>query len=404
MFRCLYCDKDKPDNESTLEHAIPQFLGGAHSPLHYKLRNVCGGCNGRLGLHVDASYARSWTVTNGLAIAARKLYAGPGGTPLPLTYIGLLPNIPGLKVSEEMVAELWLGPSGETIVWVRVHNDAMYWYSGGHPIAKKNTPSTLYYFPTSSDKSRFDMGLEAFNDAFKKAKARKVLGAQVIGLPAGTPAPGFDLPTLEEAANIEAIRAANVGGHYHAKAAFNLRFDDRFIGKMVLGVGCSLFGAPYLNCKTAKESRLRLWPEADQPSNLRSAATFETVEDQRVSQMTGYPGAVSITVMRAGEDYTMSMNIDQRMPFTTELAPGALTSALVPEGDAYVLLLFPQLRNSIELNLSSLIGHSTGVMSHPDLERVDAAIKQSSRFDANLSSLQGPPQSPASPSRPPMPS
>lgn len=72
-FVCLYCGYPHATEQATLEHAIPQSLGGAHAPDRLKLRNVCKKCNNDLGAFVDASFAKSWFVTNGLATAAHKL-------------------------------------------------------------------------------------------------------------------------------------------------------------------------------------------------------------------------------------------------------------------------------------------------------------------------------------------
>lgn len=386
VFRCLYCDRDKPKSETSLEHAIPQFLGGAHAPLHYKLRNVCQRCNNVLGLYVDAAYARSWNVTNGLAIAARKLYTGPGQIPLPLTCMGLVNNMPGLVVPDEMAAELWLGPSGETVVWIRSDSDLMYWYSGGNPIEKKTKPSTLYYLPTAADPVGFNMGMEAFGEAFKKAKARRIFGAELVGVPPGTLVPGFDAPSDAERANLQAIRQANTQEHVHARARMNVRFDDRFICKMVLAVGYSLFGEPFLSTETARQARAGLWPDPDQPSGLRGSGSFSSAADPRLSMVSGYPGAVVIVVMRVADDYMMTLSVDEKIPFTAELGPGTLQCSRIPE-HGYALLLFPQLRLPVEIELPTLLAHRLGNMVHPELAEVDAKAEEADVFNENLPPL-----------------
>lgn len=137
---------------------MPQFLGGAQAPLQFKLHSVCRICNNRLGLHVDGSYAKSWFVTNASAEAARKYYVGPGqNQPFPLTCIDPV-NIPGLVLPEDAVVGYWLGLSGETIVWVRTNDDALYWYTGGNPIHRKHA-SSVYFMPVTSESVRLKMAL-----------------------------------------------------------------------------------------------------------------------------------------------------------------------------------------------------------------------------------------------------
>jgi hypothetical protein len=392
LFRCLYCNSDKPMKESTLEHAVPQFLGGASAPLHYRLRNVCARCNSVLGLHVDASYARSWTVTNGLAIAARKLYTGLGQRALPLVCIGIVSSMPGLTVPIGMAAEFWVGPSGENIIWIRSESDTMYWYSGGNPIDKKTKLSTLYYIPTTDDPLCFQMGLEAFNETFKKAKARRIFGARVVGGPSDPLYPGFDGPTEAESANLAAFHRANVGGQIKAQLRVNFRFDHRFICKMVLAVGYSLFGEQFLGTETATQARLGLWPKPDQQVRLGGIGSFGGV-DATFSSLTGYPGAVALTVQRVGHRYVMILSIDQQMPFITELAPAALSSPRIAENGGYALLLFPQLRQHVELEWPALLAHKLGNLVHAELALVDEKARQAETFNSSLPPL---------PTRPPL--
>ena len=110
VFNCLYCGLDKPNAESSLEHAIPQFMGGNFAPNHFRLGTVCKKCNNNLGLFVDGSFAKSWFVTNGLAQANRRLYTSLSDAPIPLACMGQV-NIDELIIPEEnRVVEYWVGP------------------------------------------------------------------------------------------------------------------------------------------------------------------------------------------------------------------------------------------------------------------------------------------------------
>lgn len=398
MFRCLYCNQDKVSGESSLEHGVPQFLGGAHAPDHYKLRNVCQKCNSALGLHVDGSYARSWTVTNGLALANRKLYTGPGQEPpLPLACMGILASLPGLVVPENMVVELWVGPSGESIVWIRAGSEDKFWYMGGHPIDEKRKPSTVYYLPTVTDPVGFQMGVEAFFGAFKEAKkTKRILGADLVG-PGATPGmtyPGFDAKTSEEKANVDAIHQAIAACHGNkanwikAQSRHFTSFDDRFICKMLLAVGYSLFGDPFLTSPTVPEALNGLWPKKNPPSKLKGSRDPGNLRN--IAPVTGYPGAVAIVVMRVENKYMLLMSIDQQLPFAVELAPVSFNSKLVDPYDGYVLLLFPQLRKSVELSLVDLVCHSLNQKAHPELVKIDAVATQAKAFDASLPRLPVP--------------
>ena len=80
MPRCMYCTKEIEASMSSVEHVIPQFLGGAYAPDQFKTRLVCRRCNNNLGLFVDAAFGKDWIVSNNLAHLAREAYLCEGET------------------------------------------------------------------------------------------------------------------------------------------------------------------------------------------------------------------------------------------------------------------------------------------------------------------------------------
>jgi len=382
-FECLYCAQDIPDSDASLEHAVPQFLGGAQAPLQYKLHNVCSTCNNRLGLHVDASYAKSWFVTNTLSEAAQKYYCGPGQSqPLPLTCMGPV-NIPGIQLTGNEVAECWLGPSGEPILWLRTDDESMYWYTGGNPTQRKH-PSTVYFLPVTDDPVRLQMGAEALVGGFKKTKARRIFGATVGGLPAGATFPGFDLPCAMDDENVQAIRAAIHSGRIRAQLKMNLKFDQRFICKMALAVGFSLFGQPYLATAQAAEARMGLKMYPQTPPEVRGSPTI--FNSTQSAKFVGYEGAVVILVLKTGGAYLMTMTVDRNLPFAVELCPDTLNSEFIDSEMGYSLMLFPQVRQCVELSMVELLAHLCGDVAHAKLATMDLQRQASTAFWSSLPS------------------
>ena len=378
-FVCLYCGHDKPQSEESLEHAIPQFMGGEFAPPQYMLRNVCKQCNNRLGLFVDASYAKSWFVTNGLSIAAHHLYTGLADPPLPLVCIGLS-KIDGLVRDEGQVAEHWIGPSGETVIWLRADDDRLHGYSGGNPIDKKKKSSTAYLYPTSQEPTRWQIGIDSFFQMFRHNKVRKILCARVVGESGDKLLPGFDPRSIDDEKNVGVVMAALKSGSISGQIEVHVRFDQRFLAKMALGVGYSLFGEPYLDTDMAGEARKTCWPKNGEPSQTKGSTTFGASKDPLFSKFIGYPGAVVLTVMNTGASYALSATIDQAIPFVVELAPSTLPSPFINRDEGYALVLFPSLGKTIEMTLAALIAHSTGAQKHPELEIIDARFERSIEF------------------------
>ncbi len=388
-FRCLYCDLDKPDSEASLEHAVPQFMGGDSSPQQFHLRNVCTTCNNRLGLFVDASYAKSWFVTNMLAEAARLLCTDASDPGLPLRYIGHA-TLANLNVPDDEVAEYWLGPSGESIVWIRPHDDRMDSYSGGNPIDTKTKPSVAYFFPTSADAVRYELGFQSFRRAFKKRKVRKILSAEIRDSSGATVLPslcGYDVPNPIDTTNLSAISSAIAAGNIPARLSINTRFDLRFICKIALGVGYSLFGDDFLKSETAPELRKGLWPKKEEPIPAVRGMSTLPFDRPQLGSIVGYPSAVAIMVMKIKDHWSLTVSIDQKLPFVINLGPATLTSSYVNSDEGYTLLLFPYLDKSIELTTAGLLAHRHGSLKHPELNRIDIRLRGAASFDAQLVSL-----------------
>lgn len=101
MRTCIYCRKDKPNEEFSLEHVIPQCLGGSIAPNEFKTRDVCEKCNNDLGLFVDASFEKSWFVSQQLQANARALFEPSHPQALPLICMGPCDlNVPGMLETE----------------------------------------------------------------------------------------------------------------------------------------------------------------------------------------------------------------------------------------------------------------------------------------------------------------
>ena len=391
IFNCLYCGLDKPIGESSLEHAIPQFMGGNYAPTYFKLKNVCGECNNKLGLFVDASYAKSFFISNIFSEVARSLCTSPNDPGLPLRYIGIM-KLDDLAIPLGHVAEYWIGTSGETIAWIRLHDERMDSYAGGNPIDAKKKSSVVYFFPVSDNPLVYEVGIKSFQHAFSKRKARKVFCAHVVDAE-GKEIPAsdfkklgfhFDVPTTEDLHNWQVISKAIADGNMPARMVINEKFDYRFICKMAMSVGYSLFGNKYLIGQTATEARRGIWRSQDGlTSQIRGTPTLN-FDDPVVSSVAGYPSAVALTVMKTRDKWTLILSIDERIPFVVELGDSSMTSSLVSDEEGYTLLLFPYLDKSIETTTAALLAHRLGNLIHPELAKIDEVRKLAAEFNAKL--------------------
>ncbi|MCH7351278.1 MULTISPECIES: HNH endonuclease [unclassified Acinetobacter] len=389
LFTCLYCGSDKQQSESSLEHAIPQFMGGECAPKKFQLTNVCRQCNNGLGLWVDASYAKSWFVTNQMAEAAQLLCTKVEDPGLPLRYIGKM-KISNLKMPDEYISEHWVGPFGETIAWIRPHDERMDSYAGGNPTETKKKQSVAFFFPTAKSLEKNLIGIRSFHRFLKKRKVRKILCAQFFDSQENAISPeimGFDSPNSEDLTNRDIIRQLIQKGSIRGQIIIDTKFDQRFICKLMLGIGYALFDEDFLENSTVIEARRGVWPKKDgEISKIHGASTYSLLKCHKfLGAAAGYPGAVVITIMRISDSWSMCVTINEKFPFIIELGPITMTSQYINPEEGYVLLLFPYIEESIELTATALFAHQSGRMKNSKLKQIDEKLEMANIFNLDLS-------------------
>lgn len=384
---CLYCGNEKNIDEMSLEHAIPQFMGGAYAPEKFKLSNVCIKCNNILGLYVDAGYAKSWMVSMGLAESARKYMTSYQSNGLPLRCLGRV-EIDGVIKPDDYIIEYWIGPSGESIFWVRFDDLRMETFMGGNPTDKRNKKSVAYYFPVNTTSENQIFGMRSFHQGMgKKNKVRKVLCAQVAdenGVILDPKYFGFTTPEESDIVNERLLfNAINSGDFLRLSFKLHTDFDKRFISKLGLGVGYSIF-------KEQMNDRLKLfqrgiWPKQDDSEvGISGSSTLNMLKGDEIASLPGYPGAISICIINDSRVWMMCVTIDEQLPFVIELCDGSAIAEGINREEGYQLLLFPYLQKCIETSFPEVIAHRHGYVLNPLLTEIDAIRDAATKFGFKL--------------------
>lgn len=168
MKSCFLCGRS--DVQMSLEHSIPQFLGGKKSDDKFKKLNLCKSCNSQLGTHVDARFARSFI--NSMELADFKND----------TFFGRFTSIEFEKddeifnlISKNSHVEIM---SNEKAVafWIKENSEEFLGLVGGHAPLSKSKESPLFLFLTKEiSKEEIQKLLNDIRIKFKDYKKLEIL-------------------------------------------------------------------------------------------------------------------------------------------------------------------------------------------------------------------------------------
>ena len=385
MKRCIYCRQEKDDDQFTLEHVIPQFLGGAYTPESFKIRDVCKNCNNNLGLFVDAGFEKNWLVSNNLRQAAYAFFDPENPTGLPLICMGNSDLVPP-QLHEHEVCETWLCPLGEQIFWIRPHDERLFWYAGGNPRTAKKVESRAYFlFSERSLKNPLITWL-AFRDAFEGRRVKKIMCTTVYG--SNPEDIGFKRPDELDQLRIVFFNKACAGMQLRQnQIPFYTHFDFRFLAKLGIGISYALFGEKTLNTKYADELYKGLWhKEGDPQPQINGKTALFHKSDPIFQKLTGEENSVTIIIQPFPEGITLSLNLGTSLNWIIKFAELNNLSSKEIEliKDGYVILLFRQLKRGITMTLADYLAHKTGLKKHAELLEISSMFELHKDYFKNL--------------------
>lgn len=382
---CLYCCKSKEEDEFTLEHTIPQFLGGAYAPDYFKTHDVCKKCNSSLGLFVDAGFEKNWFVSNHLRNAARAFFdpLKPGG--LPLICMGDSDLLPP-EISSDETCESWLGPLGEQIYWIRPKDKRLYWYTGGNPITTKEEESRAYFlFSVKSEKNPLLTWL-TFKECFADRRVKKIMCTAVGG---SDPAEiGFKSPDNIDLLRIDFFRENCTNAEPRkVQIPMYMHFDFRFLAKLGLGVAYSLFGRKALETAYAKNLYKALWyRQGQEVPSINGASVLGGQINPQFTKLVGIKNAVTLFIMPSKDGIAVNLNINGQLNWTVMCASyeniGKKDKEKIKDG--IVIILYRYLQRGIVLTFPEYIAHKINSSPNTELLEIASLADKHSDYFKNL--------------------
>ncbi|WP_157652280.1 HNH endonuclease [Burkholderia ubonensis] len=374
---CIYCDRDKPITEFSLEHIFPDSLGGSLCCDLFKTRQVCQRCNNLSGLFIDGPFIKSWFRNNHDAVASRDyLTLDAQDSTLPLIYMG---EIGAISTTDE-VCESWLGPCGEHVYHFHRRDDERFaTYLGGDPIARQKDTGRAYLALTVTHPWWIGLALRSFKAHFRRAR-RYALNFHVTDDRADSPflhAP--DERTPSDIAKIQSLG----NGTRHINMSIGLNAEARFMAKIARAIGYNLFGDEFLATPYAAHLKDAMWEQDhDRAATIPVYGTgfWGTVVDS-IKDLLSWRGAYTI-VLSPGKD-RFGLHLTTPAGRSAHIAVSDDPSlwremSTVHAGQVYVLA--PQAKKFVgPIPLLEYAAHVTGSWKQPALLELEAC-----RLDPSL--------------------
>ena len=378
---CIYCQQHKDSSEFTLEHIIPQFLGGAYSPDHLKTNNVCKKCNSNLGLFVDAGFEKNWLVSNYLRAAARSCFDQDNPVGLPLVCMGNAELSPPY-LPNDYICELWLGVSGEQVYWLRPKDDRLYWYVGGNPrTTKKENTRAYFLFSKESQKNPIISWL-SFRDSFEGRCIRKVMCNSVEG--GNVEDIGFVQPDKLDKERIDYFKHfcfQNQSRSMNLK--INTNIDYRFLAKIAVGISYCLFGHKVLETNYGNELYRALWyREGQNLPRIFVKRQLDTIPNESALSLVSFKHGVTVAVIPVDTRVIVNIDIGGNLNCSVQIASTENLNnedlALVDKGVIFLLLKY--LHKGFYYSLPEFLAHKTGDQEIPDLTKISQLFEKNEQY------------------------
>ena len=239
MKKCIYCKQEKEDNEFSLEHIIPEFMGGKRLNKNiFRTRDVCAKCNNDIGLFVDHAYKQNF-LTYKDSFQNNELIFHPLG------------NINTLTNSEE-VCEFYICELGYVYAFHKVASE-FETHLGGCPL-RNNTRIAILVLNDNANKNdkKLTSLLLAFRDQFKKYSRYSLNLKTKDDTSIIQPEDDSILPYFDKVRSV-------LGSPISTSFPFNSKEMKRIYFKIAIGLGYNLLGSEFIDSEYADELHKGLW-------------------------------------------------------------------------------------------------------------------------------------------------
>ena len=401
MVTCFLCEQS--DIEMSLEHSIPQFLGGKKSDDKFKKLNLCKLCNSRLGTHVDARFARSFINTMELSEFNDDVFFGRF-TSIEFEDDDEIHNL----ICDNSYVEM-MSNDKSFAFWVKENTEDFIGLVGGHAPLSKSKKSQLFLFLTQEiTEEEIKQLLSNISKKFKEYKRLEILfcvdfvcdsieNKEQLALHREQIRDKFYIRNLkfvweftdQETKLRERLSPSAAKNSAGFKSSLLIDLNDyvRFLSKLYLGVLCGFMGNDFIHHDVATKliGIIRTYSSrAVLPDNDMSRfKMFLKAEENRC--FLSEDGAIIISIFQTGKDVIGYLNINHnefalKICKHSDLPDGAMKSLYInstfckiPEGVG--LILKSDAEKYVEFDVKNFLLSKTIKEKFPDIsEEQEKAI------------------------------
>ena len=279
-----------------------------------------------------------------------------------------------------------LPPLGETIFWVRPHDERMHWYVGGNPRTSKTNDTRAYFFFSEKSIKALEISLLSFKEAFSGKNVKKIIGTKIEGFDMKrlgfVPANKTDEQRLKVLLDTHSIEKPNA----RIKASMNINSDYRFIAKLALGISHALFKNAVDKPNYLKELHKALWHRNEEAIPKMRGMSSKFQQNTDLEKYLGIPNATTLSIISYPEGVVLHLNINQNRSWSVLCCESSVLteSQLIEYADGRSYVIFKVIQECIQLSIPDLIAHNLGKSLHKQLKEIQEKMHKSSSYFTNL--------------------
>lgn len=286
---------EKDDNEFSLEHIIPEALGGKilNNEL-FRTRKVCRRCNNIAGLFIDAPFLKNFFTEND---KARATWTKDPNLPIYPSFLG---SISDCSIND-MKCDFWTFPKGSRVYHFYAKEEKYIAYVGGNPIERTNGNSIAVLVLSEllkDNQQEIERTIKSFSIFFPKERKYAYnfkLPEENFGIHE------FDNTTREYKSYIDSI----IKSKHHIKLVFDINQSNRFFCKLAIAIGYNILGDDFINSDYANELRNGLWGKENLVHG-KTSLSFNGSIDDRLYKI---GNANAITILKSNERLIYALSL-----------------------------------------------------------------------------------------------